>query len=407
MVVVVGRVLHRGTVNDEIVGRIIEPAVRVKQQSLQRLGQILEHVRGRVLKGGLVLLGQNPGFKRKAWSIRRQRNKVVVFRDHAAGSLRFLPNQVAKDATLFVDVILLRALDFLEDVNRKNGQRNHLTMPVFERSARRLTVVLENQNVFKAPVFLEIKDAVAKSPQHVFNALRRHGGEGSVMVGGLNGDFVRADTIHLVEHALGLAIQIAFNPQGRKLVRDDAHGPARSIAQGRRTAIRIRPVGLNLGWSFSLVPRAEGAEAAFNAHTFAYKICGTLGAIGGNDHPPAHDWIFSKFGQLLNPFTMNRNEVAEWFFLRLSIGIFEQLNTRRRRRVFIVNGDHVETPWHFREAAKVSARHSCQLAPFFMIDGSLGGLHSVGSPGFDFNETEALPVPADEIDLPTTKRRTI
>src|SRR6201997_1547120 len=339
VVVVVGRVLHRGTVNDEIVGRIVEDTIRFQQQSLQRLGQILEHVRGRVLKGGFVLLGQNPGFKRKAWSVRRQRNKVVVFRDHAAGSLRFLPNEVTKDATLFVDVILLRALDFLKDINRKKGQRNQLTMPVFERSARRLAVVLENQNVFKAPVFLEIKDAVAKSPQHVFNALWRHGGEGSLMIGGADDDLVRADTIHLVEHALGLAIQIAFNPQGRKLVGDDAHGPARSIAQGRRTAIRIRPVGLNLGWSFSLVPGAEGAEAAFNAHTLAYKICGTLGAIGGNDHPPAHDWIFSKFGQLLNPFTMNRNEAAESFILRHSEGIFEQLNTRRRRRVFIVRSE--------------------------------------------------------------------
>jgi hypothetical protein len=31
----------------------------------------------------------------------------------------------------------------------------------------------------------------------------------------------------------------------------------------------------------------------------------------------------------------------------------------------------------------------------------------MGSPGFHFNETKNLAVPADEIDLPTTKRRTI
>ena len=104
---------------------------------------------------------------------------------------------------------------------------------------------------------------------------------------------------------------------------------------------------------------------------------------------------------------MNRDETAESFILRHYEGIFEQFNTRRRRRGFIVNGDHVETPWHFREAAKVSARHSCQLAPFFMVDGSLGRLHIMGSPGFDFNETKNLAVPADEIDLPTTARRTI
>lgn len=104
---------------------------------------------------------------------------------------------------------------------------------------------------------------------------------------------------------------------------------------------------------------------------------------------------------------MNRYEPAESFILRHCEGIFEHLNARRRRRVFIVNGDHVETPWHFREAAKVSARHSCQLAPLFMIDGSLGGLHIVGSPGFHLNKTKNIAVPADEIDLPAPARRTV
>ena len=42
-----------------------------------------------------------------------------------------------------------------------------------------------------------------------------------------------------------------------------------------------------------------------------------------------------------------------------------------------------------------------------MVDGSLGGLHIMGGTGFHFNETKNLTVPADEIDLPATERRTI
>jgi hypothetical protein len=132
----------------------------------------------------------------------------------------------------------------------------------------------------------------------------------------LNDDLVGADAIHSVEHAFGLAIQVSFNPEGGELVGDYAHGPSGGIAQRWRAAVRVRPVGLDFGRSFVLVPWAEGAETAFNAHPFAYKICGTLGAIGGDDHPPAHDWVFSEFGQLLNPFTMNRYEAAESFILR-------------------------------------------------------------------------------------------
>ena len=46
-------------------------------------------------------------------------------------------------------------------------------MRVFKRSARRFAMIFENQNVFEAAVFLQIENAVAEGPQHIFNALRR------------------------------------------------------------------------------------------------------------------------------------------------------------------------------------------------------------------------------------------
>src|SRR5581483_10512796 len=164
---------------------------------------------------------------------------------------------------------------------------------MLERSPRGLSMVLENQDVLEAAVFLQIQDTVAKGPQNIFDSLGRQRREAGIMIRRFNDDFVSADAVHLVEHAFGLAIQIAFDSQGREFVGNDAYGPARRIALRRRTSIRIRPIGLNLRRSLGLVSIAEGAEATLDAHPFAGKIRGTLGAIGGDDHPTANNGIFS------------------------------------------------------------------------------------------------------------------
>ena len=100
-------------------------------------------------------------------------------------------------------------------------------------------------------------------------------------------------------------------------------------------------------------------------------------------------------------------EAAESFILRHWEGIFEHFNARQRRRTFVVNAHHVKTSWNLRHGPQVCARHSCQFASLFMVDCSLGGLNIVGSPGFHLNETKNIAVPADQIDLPATARRTI
>jgi len=49
------------------------------------------------------------------------------------------------------------------------------------------------------------------------------------VVGRLDHDLVRANAIHFVEHALGLLIQAAFNAERRKLVRNHADRPSRTV----------------------------------------------------------------------------------------------------------------------------------------------------------------------------------
>src|SRR5579864_14140 len=169
-------------------------------------------------------------------------------------------------------------------------------MSMLERSSGGIAMVLENQNVLEPAVFLQVKDAVAEGPQYVFDSLGRQLRKCRIVIIGFDNHFVRADAVHLVEHALGLAVQIAFNSQSGEFVRDHPHSPAGRIAL-RRTAILVGPVGLNLRRGLAFVPVAEGAETALHFYCVAGKVSGALGSVGRNDDPATDDRVFSKFRQ--------------------------------------------------------------------------------------------------------------
>ena len=100
------------------------------------------------------------------------------------------------------------------------------------------------------------------------------------MIRGLNDDLVGADTVHFVEHALGLTAQISLDAKRGKFIGNYAHRPAWCIALWRGSAIRIRTIGLNFRRSLVLVPVAERAEAALQFDSLPHEISRTFGAVG-------------------------------------------------------------------------------------------------------------------------------
>src|SRR5207302_11145066 len=102
---------------------------------------------------------------------------------------------------------------------------------------------------------------------------------------------------HLVEHAFGLAIEVAFNSESRELVWHDSHCPTWSVSL-RRATILIGTIGLDFRRSFIFVAVAEGAEAPLHPDGVAGKVSGALGALGRYNDPTADDGIFSEFGQV-------------------------------------------------------------------------------------------------------------
>ena len=121
----------------QVVGGVVQHLVGARQQVLQRLGQAFVHLRRRILKRRLVALGQDPGLEREARRIGRDGEKSIVLGDHAHAGFGLLPDDVAEDAALLVNVILLGAFQFLEHVLGHNRQRDELPVGVLQGRARR------------------------------------------------------------------------------------------------------------------------------------------------------------------------------------------------------------------------------------------------------------------------------
>src|SRR3979411_2092395 len=132
---------------------------------------------------------------------------------------------------------------------------------MLERCSSRFSMILEDQDVLEAAIFLEVKNPIAKCPQHVFDPSRRQCRQGGVVVGRFNDDLMSADAIHLVKHSLGLLVQVAFDSQRRKFVGHHPYGPTGSVFRPG-SAVCVWPIGQNLGWSFVLVTVIKRAKTS-------------------------------------------------------------------------------------------------------------------------------------------------
>ena len=112
------------------------------------------------------------------------------------------------------------------------------------------------------------------------------------MVGRFNDNFVSADAVHLVEHAFGLLVEVAFDAERREFVRDYSNCPAGSVFL-RSAAVGVGAVGKDFRRRLAFIAVAEGTEATFDLDGLAHEVGRALGAVGRNDYPSAYDGVFS------------------------------------------------------------------------------------------------------------------
>src|SRR5262249_18522417 len=127
---------------------------------------------------------------------------------------------------------------------------------MFQRGAGSLAVVLEEQDVAQPPVVLQVVDAVTESPENLFDRFFAELGQAQRVLRGLDEDFVRTDSLHLVEQPFAFAFELAFNAEDGELVGYDSQRPAALIGAA---AVAI---GKNLRGRLPFVARTKGTETA-------------------------------------------------------------------------------------------------------------------------------------------------
>ena len=161
-------------------------------------------------------------------------------------------------------------------------------MRMLHRRAGGFAIVTEHHDVAKSAIFFQISRAFSKCPEEFLDLPFRHISQGGVVVRGFDHHLVSANPVHLVVHALALAVQIAFDAQRRKFVRHHTHAPTRFV-----TAAAV-PISQDFRRRLMLMAVIEGADSWLaGRHRLTDKIAGTLRAIGGYDDPSPRDWVVS------------------------------------------------------------------------------------------------------------------
>jgi hypothetical protein len=158
-------------VNNIVIRRIREHPIH----SLEGIGEDLSCVfvlgRIHVLEAGMMGFGKDPGLKRKPGGEGSDGDERFIFGDHAVFLLKFLPNDIAENAPVFIVEIRLGSLNLFAHPPRDDGKGDDLRMGMFQRRPCCDAVVLKDKDISKTLVAPQIDDPIAVGQQdipHIF-----------------------------------------------------------------------------------------------------------------------------------------------------------------------------------------------------------------------------------------------
>src|SRR5580704_2420496 len=282
-------------------------------------------------------------------------------------------------------------------------------------------MILEDQDVAKPFVILQIEHTVAVSPQDIFDRPFRQGSQSGSVIWSFDDHLMRTDTVHLVKEAFALAVEIAFDAECGKFVGHHANGPTRRVRSSVAPAINKnlrRRLGFVTGAERTILAIRQGRDA------LAQKIVGALSALGGNNHPAASNRVFSQLRQCKPPRQWSKIEAREappaqivprlaalrsrsagFFCGILHFGAESILMQADDRRLAgrIIDGHDVEPAWAFANTAfrKKVLRGAGQEMLLTRCYAQLrqGGHFFAHGARADFNEGERFAIVADHIDF--------
>src|SRR6185295_2263548 len=135
----------------------------------------------------------------------------------------------APDAAFAVDEVILGIQKLALQHVRDHGRCDYLCVRVSERSARRLAVILEYQNIFELAIAFEIDVPLPPGVHNSGDLIERLMLEINVVFGGFDGDFVSAVAGGHLKHPNAAKIYLGKDSECRELVGHDSREPANAV----------------------------------------------------------------------------------------------------------------------------------------------------------------------------------
>src|ERR1700674_3637886 len=153
----------------------------------------------------------NPGFIRDARGIGAEGDVVSAIFEDAQGLMLLLRQNVAENAPLLAFEIVTSSAELVEDAPRHEGGCGQLRSRVLEFLSGALAVILENADVLKSAVALQILNPQRDQAQELLDFDIARVPEMAVMAGILEQDFVSPNRSHAVVEALPAAGRFALD----------------------------------------------------------------------------------------------------------------------------------------------------------------------------------------------------
>ena len=203
---------------------MVEGAGQFAQQRLEGVGKLLDFLVADAVKIGALALGINRHLERGARGVGAEDGEAVVLVNQPGGGADFLAPDVLEDGALPALVKIARDLEFLNERGRQHGQRDQLADRMQDLRPGLLAHVLYDEECAHPPVAHEVQHPDFPGDDDFANGGQREGFE-RVAPRGFDDDFVRADSLGAVVEAVGMPQGIAFHPQRRGAIGNDADLP--------------------------------------------------------------------------------------------------------------------------------------------------------------------------------------
>ena len=220
---------------------------------------------------------------------------MLVGADHPCVLLKFLADDIAENAAVFIAVVGFGAVELGNQHARQYRQGNELRMAMLQRGSGRLAVIFENHHVTESGITLEILDPVPVGPENQCQVFGRQVVEHVLVIRTFDDHLVSPNAVHPVIEPFGFLAQFAFDLEGRVFIGNYPHLPAGPVTGGGDAM----PVGQYFRRGKSLVAGAERTKPANYFGLFDDKIVGPLSPLLGNDDPASKDRVSPELGHKL------------------------------------------------------------------------------------------------------------